>query len=46
MFSLCSERCVNQVICGCITFIPSIWMWAVELKVTVEHTFNIYNARQ
>ena len=30
MFSLCIEQCVNQVICGCIMFIPSIWMCAVE----------------
>jgi len=30
MFSLCLEQCVNQVICGCIMFIPSIWMCAVE----------------
>ena len=30
MFSLCLEQCVNQVICECVMFIPSIWMCAVE----------------
>ena len=31
MFSLCLElQCVNQVICGCVMFILSIWMCAVE----------------
>ena len=31
MLSLCLElQCVNQVICGCVMFILSIWMCAVE----------------
>lgn len=30
VFSLCLEQCVNQVICGRIMLIPSIWMCVVE----------------
>ena len=34
MFSLCLElQCVNQVIGGCVMFVLSIWMCAVEHEI-------------
>ena len=30
VFNLCLEQCVNQVICGRIMLIPSIWICVVE----------------
>lgn len=43
VFSLCLEQCVNQVICGRIMLIPSIWMCVVEhTKSTMLDSKLIY----